>query len=411
MAIIQHITITKWLFLATVSATVMVTDSTMSISNVAKLARSFMTVYQGGGGVNDDDDDDDDVDVDNNNINDAAHNNRALSDTTIQYATTQSKLEMIANFLSSDPDGQQVEIRQISASGAPECIAAYSNGHEVGSKIVPSQYWGGESTVEYIVSDNGMILSTGNPMHFSEEQISGFSQSTNWEQDGDIDLSNAVNRETYDACSIEFQFRCLASSSSSSSSVEATGDITPVGESKVSMSYQFASEEYYEPSTYSDTFAIYLNQIINDGQQQQEQQLPNDNNNNNIATLMEAYGESTPVGVMTVNKYIHSLLYTDNDIGSSPPLGGGGDATTVQQFPKVQADGLTIQMVASGIVDSTIPTDDNKEEGWNRIKFVIADVGDRMLDSWLLLAGGSFKCEAIDQKDSELSNEVSLYVV
>ena len=369
-----------------------------------------MTVYQGGIGVNDDDDDD--VDVDNNHINDAAHNNRALSETTIQYSTTQSKLEMIANFLSSDPDGQQVEIRQISAFGAPECIAAYSNGHTVGSKIVPSQYWGGESTVEYIVSDNGLILSTGNPMHFSEEQIPGFSQSTNWEQDGDIDLSNAVNRETYDACSIEFQFRCLASSSSSSSSVEATGtdNITPVGKSKVSMSYQFASEEYYEPSTYSDTFAIYLNQIINDGQQQQQQeqqQLPNDNNNNNIATLMEAYGESTPVGVMTVNKYIHSLLYTDNDIGSSASPGGGGD-TTVQQFPKVQADGLTIQMVASGIVDSIIPTEENTEEGWNRIKFVIADVGDRMLDSWLLLAGGSFKCEAIDQKDSELSNEVSV---
>ena len=123
---------------------------------------------------------------------------------------------------------------------------------------------------------------------------------------------------------------------------------------------------------------------------------------------MEAYGESTPVGVMTVNKYIHSLLYTDNDIGSSASPGGGGD-TTVQQFPKVQADGLTIQMVASGIVDSIISTNDNKEEGWNRIKFVIADVGDRMLDSWLLLAGGSFKCEAIDQKDSELSNEVSVW--
>ena len=402
--IIQQTTITKWLFLATViSATVADSSTTTkptmsSISNVAtKLAKSFMAVYrEGGGGVNDGDDDD---------VEDAAHNNnRALSDTTtIQYSTqTQvSKLEMIANFLATSETTttngqQQVEIRQISSSGAPNCIATYTNGHSAGSKTIPSQYWGGDPIVQHVVSsDNGLLLSTGNPVHFSEEQIVGFSQSTNWGTDGDLDLSNAVKRETYDACSIEFQFRCLASSSSSSSSVE----------SKVSMSYQYASEEYYEPSSYSDTFAIYLNQINNDGQVQ----LPNNNddtNNNNIATLMEAYGESTPVGVMTVNKYIHSLLYTDNDIGSS-----SSSSSSSPPFPKVQADGLTIQMIASGIVDSIIPSESNTEEGWNRIKFVVADVGDRMLDSWLLLGGGSFKCEAIIEKDAdELSttNEVSL---
>ena len=43
-------------------------------------------------------------------------------------------------------------------------------------------------------------------------------------------------------------------------------------------------------------------------------------------------------------------------------------------YPKLEADGLTVKLVAKGVVEDS--------ESWNSMKLVVADVGDRLLDSW-----------------------------
>ena len=52
------------------------------------------------------------------------------------------------------------------------------------------------------------------------------------------------------------------------------------------------------------------------------------------------------------------------------------------QYPKIEADGFTTHLVAKGK-----PNDE-----WNTIKLVVADVADRILDSYVLLEAGSFTC-------------------
>ena len=299
-----------------------------------------------------------------------------------------------------------------------------------------------------LLPNEGMILSTGNPLHFispttdennavtslfSSNWGNGNVQSTNWYASGDLELdqflleqqqqqqqqksnnNNPSAQKTYDACALEFEFRCLPNDNEA-------GTTTPSGSSsshaKVSFTYNFASEEYYQlndNAAYSDAFAFFLN-----GQ--------------NIATLpttAAAAGEDQDshnksyVGMDTINKNTNEEYFIDNDEIVPGVATSGG-----VQYPYLEADGLTVQLSASGTVDtiativdissgsSTTTTASNtkgSESGWNTMKIVIADVGDRMLDSWIVLQGGSFKCRqemiVMEEEEGEEIIMVSSLVV
>ena len=154
----------------------------------------------------------------------------------------------------------------------------------------------------------------------------------------------------YDACTIEFEFQCIN---------PTTG--TPFLEPQISFDYIFGSEEYYEyvNSDFNDAFAFFLN-----GQ--------------NIALLPDGVTEVT---INNVNYDSNQEYFVGNDVSEAMGV----------QYQSVEADGFTTMLTAS----ATLPpyVGNNSTGGsWNSVKLVIADVADRILDSWVLIEAGSFRC-------------------
>lgn len=92
-------------------------------------------------------------------------------------------------------------------------------------------------------------------------------------------------------------------------------------------------------------------------------------NGENIALLPD--GE-TQVTINNVNHFVNTEYFIGNDISEEAGI----------QYPKIEADGFTTHLVAEG----------KPVNGWNTIKLVVADVADRILDSYVLLEAGSFTC-------------------
>ena len=94
-----------------------------------------------------------------------------------------------------------------------------------------------KETSEQLIFQDGIILSTGTPEEFCWNDSD--QQTTRFETAGDDDLERVIEKNsgervfTYDACFIEFDFRCSAQIESAS---------------EVSFEYIFGSEEYYEVS-------------------------------------------------------------------------------------------------------------------------------------------------------------------
>ena len=308
-----------------------------------------------------------------------------------------------------------IEIKSITTS-SHNCYTSYKHGHSLGTLLQTSS---SQQFEGYLIEDNGMILSTGNPTHFTSSSSTGNTttttaeesdiQSTSWFTSGDLELqSTYYGMATYDACYVTFEFRCLdeegptITPSPPAANDDEGGDLTTqAGKAKVSISYNFASEEYYEPSgsSYSDVFGIYLNGA-------NIATVPSSTSSTPSSYSGGTNGDTTYVGVSTINENVNSQYYIGNDITTHEGI----------QFEKIQADGLTVQLVASGDVltsvvspnpgDTTATGDDSVDgSSWNTLKIVIADVGDRMLDSWLILGGNSLKCERLDgEKESLVSN-------
>ena len=121
---------------------------------------------------------------------------------------------------------------------------------------------------------------------------------------------------------------------------------------EVSFKYVFGSEEYYEyvDSAFNDAFAFFMN-------------------GKNIAYLPDGITEVT---INNVNYHKNSQYFYGNDVSEEAGI----------QYPEIEADGFTVKLTAKG-------TPNNE---WNTIKLVIADVADRILDSWVLLEAGTFTC-------------------
>ena len=93
-------------------------------------------------------------------------------------------------------------------------------------------------------------------------------------------------------------------------------------------------------------------------------------NGENIAILPDGLTEVT---INNVNHFNNTQYFNGND-ASEPTVG--------MQYIEIEADGFTNKLVAKG----------KPKAGWNKIKIVVADIADELLDSYVLLEAGSFTC-------------------
>jgi hypothetical protein len=190
----------------------------------------------------------------------------------------------------------------------------------------------------------GIVLSSGNI-----QSLVGPNIADNWTWDnqlpGDGDLDALIpGFTTHDATVLEFDFRCEKSN-------------------QISFQYVFGSEEYNEfvNSPYNDVFGFFLNGV-------------------NIATApLACSNPGFPVAINNVNcgNPYSGLGPNCNCFRNNDLTDGGGSIPT-------ELDGLTNVFFATGPL---LP-------GVNHIKIAIADAGDFVLDSDVMIACQSFECGA-----------------
>lgn len=211
--------------------------------------------------------------------------------------------------------------------------ATVSNVTFSGAGIAGGQFSGGP----FGLSD-GVILSSGDIANV-EGPNTVDSVTANLGTPGDADLNSLIpGFTTFDATILEFDFDC--------------GEV-PV----FSFDYVFASDEYneYVNTSFNDVFGFFL-----DG--------------TNIALLPDGV---TPVSINNVNN--------GNPLGtnaSNPSLYNNNDLQDGGPFFDTEADGFTVVLSATAALTP----------GPHHIKLAIADAGDRILDSWVMIEGGSFQC-------------------
>jgi flagellar hook capping protein FlgD len=193
--------------------------------------------------------------------------------------------------------------------------------------------------------DEGIVLSSGNIVTLVGPNLADETSYDNG-YPGDADLDGLIpGYTTYDATILEFDFSC---------------DNPTV----VSFQYVFASEEYNEwvGSPFNDVFGFFLN-------------------GTNIAVSPAVCsGSGLPVAINTVNceepynppNGPNCDCYRNNDLSD-----GGGLIDT-------EMDGLTQVFYANAVI----------QPGDNHIKLAIADAGDPVYDSNVILTCQSFTCGA-----------------
>lgn len=223
-----------------------------------------------------------------------------------------------------------------------------------------------------IAPTEGIILSSGYPSTIWKQDSD--KETADFGRDGDVDLDatvaadplqgGAAAYDTYDACILEFDFKCGDSSEGIS--------YVP----RVSFKYVFGSEEYYEyvESKFNDVFAFYLN-------------------GENIAKLPSTSTSSDIVSINNVNYDENKQYFNGNDPGNENKVNPDDAPTYGVVYHKMEADGFTNTLTAYG----TPYTDANE---MNHIKLAVADVGDRILDSWVILESASFTCVDITEAPS-----------
>ena len=162
--------------------------------------------------------------------------------------------------------------------------------------------------------DDGVILSTGTVLDhvlLTGEKNGPVGPNNNgdagsiWNEDGDNDLESLVNKITFDAAVLEFDF-------------------VPQGDT-VEFEYVFASEEYLEEvnnSQFNDVFAFFISGPGIAG----------------VTNLAIVPGTSTEISVGTINNVSNSNFYIDNGTGDSSPQ--NSDSTVVN------FDGFTVPLKA-----------------------------------------------------------------
>mmetsp|Transcript_2678 Transcript_2678/g.6354 ORF Transcript_2678/g.6354 Transcript_2678/m.6354 type:complete len:784 (+) Transcript_2678:95-2446(+) len=238
--------------------------------------------------------------------------------------------ELVKDYLQCPDDN--IQFQNIRSSNH-RCFALFENGHSAGAT----------TDGNFLLPDSGLVLSSGNPEDLNGNDSDHTTTDFNLTME-DLDLKSqlppADSAKVFDPCFIEFEFQCPPE----------TEIFTPF----VNFDYVFGSEEYHEYvfSDYNDGFGFFLN-------------------GENIALLPDG---TTPVTINTVNYEHNSEYFIGNELV--------GRNTFTSPYPKLEADGITTELTAVA----------EPQPGWNKIKLVIGDVADGVLDSWVLLEKESFSC-------------------
>ncbi len=244
-----------------------------------------------------------------------------------------------------------MQIRNIKAS-ASSCYSLFDNGHSVGTARHKSEKMDAE---EYLIPNRGIILSTAAHTSLNATQLSQRDDTTSEPNLEAQILDNAV--DVFDACFIQFEFSCPIDAGRYTTNVD--------------FRYVFGSEEYnsmnretvandrMEDNYYNnDAFGAFLN-------------------GKNIALVPDRDsngGEDgigiLPVTINNINSKVNSEFFVSNNPSHSEINGGG----------------YTTELRAVGQV---FP-------GWNSIKFLVGDAGDRTHDSWVFIKAGSFSCTRVE---------------
>ena len=190
----------------------------------------------------------------------------------------------------------------------------------------------------------GIILSTGDIALVVGPNNSG-SAGLDTGGGGYPDLNTLSGVTTFNAAVLEFDFI-------------ATGD-------SLSFNYSFGSEEYneYVGGGVNDTFGLFLDGPGISG--------PFENESINLAIVPGSGG--TPVSINTVNLDSFEEFYTDNESNADPNAS--------------QMDGLTVILEAGSVLQCG--------ETYH-IRLCIADGGDGVFDSVVMLEAGSFSAGSVD---------------
>ncbi|MBL6447425.1 OmpA family protein [Fulvivirga sp. 29W222] len=250
--------------------------------------------------------------------------------------TTQTATDLVNNILL----GNGVQAGNIRFTGQKHAIGFY------------------EDHTAQIGIEKGILLTSGNALFIVGPNKSPRS---GWASDapGDPELDIIARGKTYDASVLEFDF------------VTASENLT--------FQFVFASEEYleYVGSKFNDVFAFFI-----EGPGLEKM---------NIAMLPDGI---TPITVNTVNNKLNNQYYVDNTyINTTDPFIWDVRNRKVienknylhEEIPpkyNIQFDGFTRVLEARCTV---IPNQ------VYHIKIAIADVGDGILDSGVILKGGSFQ--------------------
>ena len=216
----------------------------------------------------------------------------------------------------------------------------------IGNGIIPSnvQYVGSQNSSGFFYNgasvgldiDEGIILSSGSAKNLlGPNEVADISGYVNTPGDPDLD-DLILGYFTQDATVLEFDFIPNFNG--------------------VSFSYIFASEEYleYVNSAYNDVFGFFLNGV-------------------NVAIVPNSLD---PVSINNVNHLQNTEFFINNDIHDGPDMGYPPSITY-----DIEADGLTTRLTIHAFVN---------ENEINHIKLAIADAGDAILDSWVMLEANSF---------------------
>ena len=278
---------------------------------------------------------------------------------------------LVENLISSTGN---VEISNIkSSSHIEQCASLFRRGHTLGNlyqkdpitnELLKDENGDYILTDTPIVPDEGIILSSGSPQHlnWNDEDDTTLSHNVGGDMDlkRTVDQSNGENNSIFDACILQFDFRC-------------TGEGYVPG---IEFKYIFGSEEYYEyvNSKFNDVFGFYLN-------------------GENIARLPSTNTDSDVVSINNVNYNANEQYFHGNDPGTgwqSDPI----DAPETEVvYPTIEMDGFTDTLTAIGTPYSNVTR-------WNTIKLAVGDVGDNILDSWVVLESASFTCIDVTQSPS-----------
>ena len=288
----------------------------------------------------------------------------------MQFTTAVSKEQVVASLIASNGD---VEFKDVVSTGnLAACAALYTGGHTMGTlmkrgpgpdyELVQDGQGNYIPTTTNIVPNVGIILSSGNPISFNwndkDDETKAISNSSMTTHPLVKDLRNDVNTQSgrsnsfYDACAISFKFRCT------------TDAYVPA----VSFKYVFGAEEYYEyvDSAFNDAFGFYLNQ-------------------QNIALLPTTTTNSRIVSINNVNYNENKQYFHGNDPGLGWQTEKPDAPFSEVVYPRIEADGFTDILTATGSPNSNPLV-------WNNMTLVVADVGDAILDSWVVLESSSFTC-------------------